>query len=313
MEKVTFFGEIEGIALEQMVRYGKFDMRVKHFHSQYEIFYIIEGERRFFFNNREYVARSGELILVDTNLIHMTKSVTAEDNGHNRVILYINKNKMEEFDQKYPSLQLVRFFHEHYGIYHLDHVQQALFLNLYHELRIAMTKRDHNYKTGIELEIMSYLFKLMAYVTSQEQKLPQSSDKAKYRTAYAVADYISDNCEHTISLEELASHFYISKYYLCRIFKEITGYTISEFTNIHRIRKAKRYLEETDMSVSEISHVLGYESLTYFEKIFKSYMTIPPLKYRKTLNTVTYTNQPTACLSEEESPALKLPRGTHIP
>lgn len=70
--KVTFYGEIEGISLEQMVRYGKFDMRVKHFHNQYEIFYIIEGERLFFFNNREYVARSGDLILVDTNLIHMT-------------------------------------------------------------------------------------------------------------------------------------------------------------------------------------------------------------------------------------------------
>ena len=67
MEKVTFYGEIEGISLEQMVRYGKFDMRVKHFHNQYEIFYIIEGERLFFFNNREYVARSGDLILVDTN------------------------------------------------------------------------------------------------------------------------------------------------------------------------------------------------------------------------------------------------------
>lgn len=38
MEKVTFYGEIEGISLEQMVRYGKFDMRVKHFHNQYEIF-----------------------------------------------------------------------------------------------------------------------------------------------------------------------------------------------------------------------------------------------------------------------------------
>ena len=49
MEKVTFYGEIEGISLEQMVRYGKFDMRVKHFHNQYEIFYIIEGERLFFF------------------------------------------------------------------------------------------------------------------------------------------------------------------------------------------------------------------------------------------------------------------------
>lgn len=299
MEKVTFYGEIEGISLEQMVRYGKFNMRVKHFHTQYEIFYIIEGERLFFFNNREYVAKSGDLILVDANLIHMTKSVTAEDTGHNRIILYITKDKMEGLEAHYPALQLVRFLHDHYGVYHLDKDQQALFLNLYRTLRIALTNKGHNYKIGIELEILSWLYKLQAYISRQEQTLPHSSDNPKYRTAYAVADYLSENCEQNLSLDELASHFYLSKYYLCRIFKEITGYTTSEYTNIHRIRKAKRYLEETDMSISEIAHELGYESLTYFEKLFKSYMTLSPLKYRKTLNTVTYTNQLTTELTDD--------------
>lgn len=299
MEKVTFYGEIEGISLEQMVRYGKFDMRVKHFHTQYEIFYIIEGERLFFFNNREYIARSGDLILVDTNLIHMTKSVAAEDAGHNRVILYITKDKMDSFDGKYPSLQLVRFLHEHYGVYHLDKEQQALFLNLYRSLRISMTNKGHNYKIGIELDILAWLYKVMSFIGRQEGTQPNFSDNPKYRTAYAVADFLSENCEQDISLDQLADRFYLSKYYLCRIFKEITGYTVIEYTNIHRIRKAKRYLEETDMGISEIAHALGYESVTYFERVFKSHMTLPPLKYRKSLNTVTYTNQPTTVLTEE--------------
>ena len=299
MEKVTFYGEIEGISLEQMVRYGKFDMRVKHFHNQYEIFYIIEGERLFFFNNREYIARSGDLILVDTNLIHMTKSVTAEDSGHNRVILYLTYEKMKSFDGLYPSLQLVRFFHEHYGVYHLDKEQQALFLNFYRELRIALTEKEHNYKTGIELQILTWLFKITAYISKQEETLPRSSDNPKYRTAYAIADYLSEHCEQNISLEELAAQFYLSKYYICRTFRDITGYTITEYTNIHRIRRAKRLLEETDLSISEIAQELGYESLTYFERMFKSYMTISPLKYRKTLNTVTYTNELTTRLEDE--------------
>ena len=189
MEKVTFYGEIEGISLEQMVRYGKFDMRVKHFHNQYEIFYIIEGERLFFFNNREYVARSGDLILVASNLIHMTKSVTAEDTGHNRVILYVSYDRMKAFDGQYPSLQLVRFFHEHYGVYHLDKEQQALFLNFYRNLRIAMTEKAHNYKVGIDLETLTWLFKITSYVSKQEGASPHSSDHPKYRTAYAIADY----------------------------------------------------------------------------------------------------------------------------
>ena len=54
------------------------------------------------------------------------------------------------------------------------------------------------------------------------------------------------------------------------------------------------------MSISEIAHTLGFESLTYFERMFKHYMTLSPLKYRKTLNTVTYTNYPDSASTREE-------------
>lgn len=297
MEKVTYYGETDGIALEQMVRYGKFDMRVKHFHTQYEIFYIVEGERVFFFNNREYMARAGDLILVNSNLIHMTKSVAGSNDGHNRIILYITRDKMRSYDELCPSLQLMRFFDDHYGIYHLDREQQALILGLFRGLRHAFTARGHNYKTGIDLDILAWLFKLMGFVRRQNQAIPSDSDNPRYKVVYGIADYLSENCRRPVSLDELSERFFLSKSYICRIFKEVTGYTISEYTNIHRIRSAKRYLEETDMSISEIAHALGYESLTYFECMFKTYMTLSPLKYRKTLNTVTYTNVPNPMFS----------------
>ena len=290
MEKVTYFGETDGISLEQMVRYEKFDMRIKHFHSQYEIFYIIEGERIFFFNNRGYLAKAGDLILVNSNLIHMTKSVTGSNEGHNRIILYITREKMEAYDALYPSLHLLQFMDDYYGVYHLDANQQSILLNLFHNIRHALSTRNRNYKIGIDLDILSWLFKLMEYVRRQHQETPLDSDNPKYKAAYMIADYLSEHCDRTISLEELSRQFFLSKYYICRIFKEVTGYTINEYANIHRIRKAKRYLEETDMSISEIAHTLGFESLTYFERMFKHYMTLSPLKYRKTLNTVTYTN-----------------------
>ena len=54
--KITFFGKCDGISVEQLIRYSRFNMNVKHFHNQYEIFYIIEGERQFFFDNKSYNA-----------------------------------------------------------------------------------------------------------------------------------------------------------------------------------------------------------------------------------------------------------------
>lgn len=91
--KITFWGKCDGISVEQLIRYGRFNMNVKHFHNQYEIFYIIEGERQFFFDNKSYNAYAGDLAILDTNLVHTTCSISDEDKGYNRVILYIDYEK----------------------------------------------------------------------------------------------------------------------------------------------------------------------------------------------------------------------------
>ena len=88
--KITFFGKCDGISVEQLIRYSRFNMNVKHFHNQYEIFYIIEGERQFFFDNKSYNAYAGDIAILDTNLVHTTCSISDEDKGYNRVILYID-------------------------------------------------------------------------------------------------------------------------------------------------------------------------------------------------------------------------------
>lgn len=284
MEKVTFNAAVDGISLEHMLRSGHFNMRVKHFHPEYEIFYILEGERLFFFDNRNFVASKGDLILVDTNLIHMTKSVSHEDTGHNRIILYVTADKMQQLDQKYKNLNLVRFFHQGYGVYHLTQEQQDNFMDLYYLFKQEFKEKKRNYQQAIELAVTSYLLNLTRQLDPKSQESPLSYDNAKYQRVYEMADYLSAHCAEDIPLEELASRFFLSKYYACRLFKDVTGYTIREYVNIHRIQEAKRLLEETDHSVSTISEMVGYRSLTHFEQIFKNHMTISPLKYRKTQN-----------------------------
>ena len=55
-----------------------------------------------------------------------------------------------------------------------------------------------------------------------------------------MAKYIAENCTLPLSLESVADTFFVNKCYLSRIFKEITGFTINEYINVHRIRRAIR-------------------------------------------------------------------------
>ena len=52
MDTIIYYSEMEGISLEHLKRSSGFDMRSNHFHNEYEIYFLTEGERLFFFNNR---------------------------------------------------------------------------------------------------------------------------------------------------------------------------------------------------------------------------------------------------------------------
>lgn len=222
----------------------------------------------------------------------MTHATEDDTTGYTRIILYIDKSKMQQFDEKFSHLNLVSFFREHYGVYNLTQTQQERFLHMYDVLTTEFSNRSRSYKAVIEMEIIRYF---IDFIRDNPKLTPVKDETAvhkssKYQTIYNIADYISDHYAEPITLDGLAGIFYLSKFYLSRSFKEVTGYGVNEYVNILRTKRTKQLLEETSLSISEIAATVGYESITYFEKVFKTYMSISPLKYRKTLNGITYKN-----------------------
>ena len=100
---------------------------------------------------------------------------------------------------------------------------------------------------------------------------------------YEVVDYIDANYNENINLSELSSRFYISTYYLSRTFKKVVGCTFNEYLNEVRILAAKDYLESSNYSVSRISELCGYESLTHFGRMFKRLTESSPRQYKMTM------------------------------
>ena len=111
--------------------------------------------------------------------------------------------------------------------------------------------------------------------------MPPTVQTSKHGKVHEVAEYLTLHCETDESLEELAGRFFISKSYLSRIFREVTGFSVNEYRNLARVRKARELLSASEYSVTEISELLGFESVTYFERVFKKHTDATPLKYRK--------------------------------
>ena len=84
-----------------------------------------------------------------------------------------------------------------------------------------------------------------------------------------------------MSVDEIADHVKMSKYYFCREFRRETGYTVVRYINNVRAREAERLLKQTDAPVQEIARSCGYENLSYFTRTFKSVTGKTPSETRR--------------------------------
>ena len=96
----------------------------------------------------------------------------------------------------------------------------------------------------------------------------------------SIVDYIHDNYEHDLFLENIAERMGCSAKYLSRVFKEHTGLNLAGYISLFRINKAKELLEQTDWTVQEIAGKVGIYSRTTFIRLFKKYEGITPNAYR---------------------------------
>ena len=98
---------------------------------------------------------------------------------------------------------------------------------------------------------------------------------------YRAIDYIKKNYMKKITLEEVASHVYLSPAYFSKIFKEEMKTNFNNYLNLVRIEMSKKLLLDDSMPLVDISSYVGYEDQSYFSKVFKKMVGISPGKYRE--------------------------------
>lgn len=140
-------------------------------------------------------------------------------------------------------------------------------------MRAAMPEQD--YPGGL------YLLLILHYV--EQECLAESSAAARPRneTIEQVCAYLAANYQQKFSLTEVAARFYLSPYYLSRLFRRVTGQSIVDYLNNRRIEAAQKLLETTELSISAIAEQTGFASAAHFRRVFREVMDISPLQYRK--------------------------------
>lgn len=95
-----------------------------------------------------------------------------------------------------------------------------------------------------------------------------------------IMNYIFENYQN-ITLRGLAQHFGYSKPYLCKLFREKSGLTLTQILREFKLKQAKKLLQSTDQKLNEICDTIGYSDTTQFIRDFKQQYGNTPAKYRK--------------------------------
>jgi AraC family transcriptional regulator of arabinose operon len=127
-------------------------------------------------------------------------------------------------------------------------------------------------RSALLLESMLYEFMM---------KVNEPSESNRTHKMAPIMDDISGLLHESIDAEKIAKRHHISVSTLRRNVAEYTGYPFNEY--IHRIKmaEAKNILLNTELSIKEISHTLGYTDTFYFSRLFKQYVGLAPNMYRK--------------------------------
>jgi two-component system, response regulator YesN len=123
-------------------------------------------------------------------------------------------------------------------------------------------------------------YNLSDSVTITEDNSLNSKEKnSKYLVVQALS-FMRANLMKDLSLKNVSDYLYISTWYLSKLVKKETGSTFTDILNEIRIDEAKKLLLQPQYKIYEISSMIGFTDVTYFNKLFKGITGLKPMEYR---------------------------------
>lgn len=210
--------------------------------------------------NPEQEQQLTELILLGQNDIKNYISKIFSDIKNSGIM----KHQLQVF-----YVEFINYIVKKVNEYQLDNMSMFFEINPYDIFDKFHTLED------MENSLLETLFTLQHLAKEKRQILKQ------YSICEKISDYIRENYQHKISLQNIAEKFAISPSYLSRIFKKTQGVNVINFVNQIRMEHAKEKILQGNTSLQEVALDVGIHNYNYFYLLFKETYGFTPSEYVK--------------------------------
>ena len=243
-----------------------------HFHDHFEILLPLTSPGNIFVNDQVYPLERGTLYLIGESTLHRTMA-----NGfHSRYILHISRKALSELSTS--QTDFAHLTQMSFRRASLDAEQMTELIELFQDLE----RNRNDGKFGSDLrQTMALLRLLLRIAPALDAATAGESIRNKdFLRVAPILDYIRDNLAEPLSLDQIASQFYLSKHYLCRIFKSATGFSVMEYIIYSRVLRARQLLQD-GVSVQQAGEMSGFSDNSHFIRTFGHLTGVTPGRYAK--------------------------------
>ena len=238
-----------------------YDKFMHHYHDYYEIEFVIDGKAKTTVNGVEFMLERGSAyILRPTDLHEFFGQPKADFYSISVVANCFDQNLYNEFISKNTFI---------FTSLTEDELNYAV--TLCESLKIFSNNTHKNYQATSVLNLLLLMFL---------EKFKDTVYKENPDPIYNAIKYVNENFTKNPSLSDVANFARLAETYFCRKFKKVTGKTYVEYLNALKIGFAKRLLINSNLSVTEICFLSGYNSLSQFIREFKKETNVSPKNYR---------------------------------
>lgn len=262
----TIYDPYKDLFLEYVETSKKNDMHSIHYHDAYELFFVVKGTRYLFLDGICHVLTPGDIILIKPYQTHYMQSLSSE--FYARYVLNFTPDYLEELLKLSEKQRFLEVWENE--ILHLTSEQTGEIVNVLEKMQKYYPRRDavaEKLKKNYCLELL--LLCRDYYPMQKPAQLVVAGDTTSPRQEILDAiSYMNAHYAEKMDLETIASQIHLSKYYFCRLFREVTGVTVLEYLINVRLTRARKLLMESTLTIGEIAQKTGFASAVHFSRTY---------------------------------------------
>lgn len=258
-----------------------------HWHEDVELSFVLKGSMEYYAGGDHVHVSEGDAIVVNSRQMHFNYSTSGKECRY-ICVLFPNDLFTDNAYLKHTFFQAVT----ESGIRHFDFKKSDTSpLEKEERQRVELIARQvmvlqEKQERGSDLEILSLLYRLWDILLQKtfrmqgESKAPLSPEEHELRV---MVSYLHLHYAEDITLNEIAGAANIGRTKCCSLFKENTNLSPMEFLNTYRLEKAREKLAMPGSRVGDTATSCGFNSLSYFTKMFRRKYGVTPKEYRASL------------------------------